>query len=256
VTRIALTQPLPRAERLASRLRERGHEVASLPMRRLVSMADEPEAVRALSRLAQFDWVVFVSPGAIDITLNAMIARAMEWPLATGIGLIGPGSAEALAQYPALPAGLRIVRPETAPFDADALLRCPPFEAPAGLNLLVLAGTLGRHDWLQTLRERGAHVQRLAVYRSESLNPDPAGLSTVTQWAHGGLPAVFSFTVLDAVERLDQVFEIRQITAWAHQQLALAPHPRIVDALRQRGWSRARLVEPGEHALVAAIESV
>jgi uroporphyrinogen-III synthase len=255
VTRIALTQPLPRGDGLARRLRERGHQVAYLPMRRLVSTVDQPEALSQLGRLAVYDWVVFVSPGAIDITFDALISRGLRWPAETGIGLIGPGSAQALAEQGFLPDGLRIVHPAAAPYDADALLRCAPFDEPAGLNVLVIAGTLGRRDWLETLRERGAEVQRLVVYHSEALDPDREGLAMLADWANRGLAVVFSLTVLDAVERLDQAMRSQAIAAWAHRQQALAPHPRIVRALIGCGWSRARLIEPGEQALVGAIES-
>jgi len=255
VTRIVLTQPLPRGDGLARRLRERGHQVAYLPMRRLVPTVDQPEVLNQLGRLAFYDWVVFVSPGAIDIKFDALISRGLPWPAGTDIGLIGPGSAQALAEHGFLPAGLHIVRPLAAPYDADALLRCPPFDSPSRMKVLVIAGALGRSDWLVTLRARGAEVERIAVYRSEALDPDRAGLSMLAEWANRGLAAVFSLTVLDAVERFDQAMRSQSMSEWAHQQQVLAPHPRIVRALHACGWSRARLIEPGEQALVAAIES-
>ena len=37
--------------------------------------------------------------------------------------------------------------------------------------------------------------------------------------------------------------------------LALTVHPRLAEALRQRGWARVRLIEPGEAGLLAALES-
>ncbi|MEK9721305.1 MAG: hypothetical protein VW257_09730, partial [Quisquiliibacterium sp.] len=80
-------------------------------------------------------------------------------------------------------------------------------------------------------------------------------LARLSQWAQQPGSVVFVFTIADAVSVFETALASCGITAWAHGQPALAPHPRIVQALRSTGWSQTRLVDPGEPALVAAIES-
>jgi len=251
VTRVVLTQPAPRVERLARRLRSHGHEVVELPSRRL-EVPGGDAAGAALHSLAEYDWVVFVSPGAVEAALEG---RRDPWPAGVGIAVIGPGSEQALAEYGLRAPAVRIVRPPAAPYDADALLRAPPFAAPAGARILVLRGEAGRVDWMQTLRERGAQVDAVSLYRTRALELPAEGLTVLRRWAASGAAARFVFTSVDAVEAVTGWLSEPPLRGWALAQTALTVHRRIEDALRARGWAAARLVEPGESALLAALES-
>ncbi len=252
MTRLVLTQPQPRVERLAQRLSARGHEVLACPQRRLVGLGEQPAVRETLGSVARRDWVVFVSPGSID-ACAALLPR--PWPATVGIAVIGPGSAQALADHGIAPGTGLLVRPASPPFDAQALLRTPPFDVPAGLRILVLAGETGRTDWVDELARRGARVERSAIYRSEPVVPTGEALRTLHRWAGEDAEVVFVFTTADAVRALDETVAGAGLAAWAHARAALAPHPRIVSLLRERSWANARLIEPGERGLLAAIES-
>lgn len=249
MNRIVLTQPAPRVERLARRLRERGHQVACLPARRLVPRAGAREAVAGIGG---YDWVVFVSPGAIEL---AAAVLETDWPGGTGVAVIGPGSAEALAEAGISPAPGRLVMPAAPPYDADALLRCPPFDAPPGKRLLVLRGEQGRTDWIDTLRQRGATVDAASIYRSERVEPAADELAVVSGWARDDLRACWSFSATGSVAASGTWLDALGLKAWALRQRALCIHPRIGEALRAVGWSAVELVAPGERALIAALES-
>jgi len=253
VTRVVLTQPLPRIERLAQRLAERGHEIAPCPLRRLRSLAADPRVAATLGSIAERDWVVFVSPGAIEVALRDR--GPAPWPGATGIALIGPGSEDALAEYGIAASQVRILRPARAPYDADALMRLAPFDSPQGLRVLVLAGNAGRTDWIDALRERGASVQRVAIYRSEALVPGADVLARLRRWSRQAAAVVFVFTTLDAVRELEAALARARLRGWARRQRALVPHPRIAATLAALGWRTVETIEPGERALIAALES-
>lgn len=252
MTRVVLTQPLPRVERLAARLSRRGHEVLACPLRRLRSLAAETGAAPAVADAANHDWVIFVSPGAVAIGLDELDG---DWPARTGIALIGPGSELELAERGVGAPRVRITRPESPPYDADALMRLPPFCAPDGLRVLVLAGTGGRTDWVDALRGRGARVRRASIYRSEPIPPAVTCLHELRRWSRDSVPVWFVFTTADAVVELEQALADVRLRSWARRQRALTLHPRIAVLLRRRGWQTVRLIEPGEQALAAAIES-
>ena len=253
MTRVVLSQPRPRVDRLAQRLQADGHQCACLSVRRLQSLVvEQPEVSATFERLADWDWVVFVSPGAIEIAFQSIGNR---WPQHTGIALVGPGSLAELRGQGIDPSAQPLLMPEQAPYDADALIALPPFDAPKGLKILVLAGDLGRQDWIETLAGRGALVRRLVLYRSLACEPAAGQLAQVMQWAKAKDPVVFSFTTRDAVDSIDELLDGHGISAWARAQQAFAPHARIVLHLRELGWRRACLLEPGDQALLAAIES-
>lgn len=250
--RIVLTQPAPRVERLARRLRALGHEVACLPARRLVPLGDTPGTCTVPAALAGYDWVVFVSPGAIDVAVAALGA---DWPAGTGVAVIGPGSAEALADAGVSPAPGRLVMPASPPYDADALLRTPPFDQPAGLRVLVLRGEQGRTDWIDVLRTRGAHVDAVSIYRSEAAEPAADEVARLREWGRRGLEACWVFSTTDSVAACEALVRALGLQPWALRQRALCIHPRIGAAARAAGWSAVEPLAPGERALVAALES-
>nr|WP_281381475.1 uroporphyrinogen-III synthase [Quisquiliibacterium transsilvanicum] len=251
-----MTQPAPRVDRLAARLRERGHEAIALPLRQLVRCADAPEPAALVDALnGRYDWVIFVSPGAIALGLGGAHGPARRWPDSVGIAVVGPGSRQALAEAGLASPRIRIVAPERAPYDADALLASAPFSVPSGLAVLVVHGEQGRSDWLDELRARGARVDRLVLYRSEPVPPATATVELLRGWATGGAPATFVFTSVDGVRDCARLLATQSLARWACGQRALAVHPRIAAALSELGWQAVRLIEPGEPALLAGIES-
>ncbi len=252
MTRVVLTLPSPRADRLAARLAERGHEVVSLSFRRLVSEGDSPEVRRTFARLEDFDWVVFVSPGAIAAASPAL---PDPWPVAVGVAVVGPGSTQALRDAGIDTRLVRCVVPERAPFDADALMRLAPFDAPEGRRVLVVAGDRGRSDWIAALGARGARVDRLRAYRNEDCAPDARSIMVVGEWAARSHRASFVFTSVDTVDALARLAAVQAFWPWASRQPAFVSHPRIAAALAAAGWHDRRTIDPGERALFAALES-
>jgi len=251
--RVVLTHPAPRCAALAISLRQQAHQVLELPLRRLEPRTDDPHTLAQLDALASFDWLVFVSPGAVGAAVPVLATRQPGWPR-QGIGLIGPGTEAALRSAGLhAPPGCRWIRPERAPYDAQALLGEPPFDAPAGLSMLVIRGERGRDDWIAALRERGARVEVAAVLRAEPIAPDPARLDEAGGWLAQARdePVAFVFSTADAMDRLDPVLP----HAGRAVATALAVHPRLVARLRELGWSQARLLEPGEDGLRLALES-
>lgn len=256
MTRVVLTQPAPRVARLVDRLRARRHEVLALGQRRLLRCEDAPAPAALIDTIAAgYDWVVFVSPGAIGFALDGLTEPAACWPRTAGVAVVGPGSGQALAERGIAPPEVRLALPGSAPYDAAALLGTSPFDRPAGLRVLVVHGERGRTDWIDTLRARGASVDRLRLYRSEAALPDPVAVARLCEWAGEDAAVVFVFTSAQAVHDCEALLAARGLAGWAHGQRALAVHPRILDVLGQCGWQALELIEPGEQALAAGIES-
>ena len=252
MTRVVLTQPRPRVDRLAARLAARGREVVVLSFRHLEGMGGSEPVREVFSRLSEFQWVVFVSPGAIEAASPALPA---DWPREVGVGVIGPGSVQALREVGIDPQRVRCAVPPAPPYDADALMRLPAFAELRDARVLVVAGDRGRTDWIDALAARGVKVERACVYRNAQSEPDAGAVERIRAWASASQDAVFVFTSVDAVAALGQLPAASSWRDWAASQQAFAPHARIIDALAAAGWRNARLIEPGEQALCGALES-
>lgn len=252
MARVILTQPEPRVHAIAHRLRARGHEVLVPGLSRIVEQPDNPDLQRTLARLAEFDCAVLVSPSAV----HAVARLVDQWPSTVLFALIGPGSRAALDDAGFGRAPEQVLVPEHPPYDGASLIRLPPFDAPADLRVLVLRGMTGSDDWIDALRACGACVEVGTAYRHESIEPDPEMLARLGTGPVQELrDTQLVVTQAATVARLDQLFRQAGVREQALQMQALAIHPRIVAALHQFGWKRVRQIDPGECALVHALES-
>lgn len=195
MARVVLTQPWPRVRGVEQRLRALGHEPLAVPLSRIVELADDPRVVGVAARLAQFDWVVLVSPAAVAAAARMAAGR---WPAATGIAVVGPGSLQAIADSAMAVDPARVLRPAGPTFDADALVDTPPLRAPKGLRILVLRGEGGSEGWIERLRTAGARVETCEVYRREPLEPSDAMLAALRALLERGPAPVFVFTQREA----------------------------------------------------------
>ena len=251
MARVVLTQPSPRVDGLERRLRELGHDPLALPLSRLVDLGTDRDVRDVLARLADFDWIVLVSPAAIGAA--ARLAGAC-WPAATGVAVIGPGSLQALVDsgLPVEPG--RVLVPAGPSFDADALIATAPLRAAQGMRILVLRGEGGNDGWIGRLRARGAIVETCALYRREPIEPSGSAIACLRTMLETAPAPVFVFTQVDAVVRLEALLARAMLAARAHAAPALAIHARIVAALERAGWSDVRAIAPGDQALAAALE--
>ena len=247
MARVVLTQPLPRVESLARALLERGHEVICLSFTRVRAL----QVDGLLERLARTDWVVAVSPAALE-RLAALLGN--RWPAGPGLALIGPGSLRALEQSGMTVPADRLAVPSHPPFDASALLRAGPLAQPAGKRVLVARGEGGREDWIDQLRVAHAAVETLALYGREPVQPDPAALQRLQGWLEQPVEMFCVLTQTGSAALLSQSVGMQRVRTHHGSLVALAIHQRIADAATAAGFTRIRLIDPGEDALVAAIE--
>lgn len=252
MARVVLTQAAPRVEGLAARLRGHGHEALALGLTRIVEREHDPALREAVGRLGSYDVVVLVSPAAVQVAAHLV----RDWPPGTVAAVVGPGSLAALRDAGFRRAPRRVISPDAPPFDGAALAALAPLDDPAGLRVLVLRGETGSEGWLDALRARGAKIDVLAAYRHETLDPGGDALEALRRWLDDeARPVRFVVAQAAGVARLDAVLDRSGLRERAKRQAALAIHPRIARALRDAGWRDVRTIEPGEQALVSALES-
>jgi uroporphyrinogen-III synthase len=254
---VVLTQPAQRAGVLAESLRARGFDLACWPMTAIGEVPDvDWPALSAM--LAGCRWVLLPSPGAIDVVMGALSQRGLGWPAAVGVGVIGPGSREALARWQGRLAGLlavQVLAPRRAPHDADALLAEPELASLSGVDVAVLRRADGREAWLQTLRDRGARLHAVSVYIACDAVPPPDAEHWIAARAARDAPLAFSVASADAGARLGRFVDGLACAGWARSRPVLTQHPRIAEALVRQGWRRVERHPPGTNGLAAAIES-
>ncbi|MEQ8837238.1 MAG: uroporphyrinogen-III synthase, partial [Lacipirellulaceae bacterium] len=134
----------------------------------------------AISRLDEFHWLVFSSANGVHAFFKRLLST--EWDrqalARTRIAVIGPATAEALAEYH--------LKSDIQPkeYRAEALAEELVNDAggTAGKRYLLLRASRGREVLATTLLASRAKVEQVVVYRSEDVEvPDPEVATALEQ---------------------------------------------------------------------------
>lgn len=166
------------------------------------------------------DIAIFVSPNAVR--------HGLGYGGAARLAAVGPATAAALEA-----AGRPVhIRPQGG-FDSEHLLAEPELNDVAGKVVRIIRGQSGRELLADTLRERGAVVDYLAVYTRRPARPSAAALTRLeADWCAGGIDAVTIMsveTLVNLVSLLPAACKNR-----LRQTLLVTPAERvIIEATKQ-----------------------
>ena len=218
---ILVTRPREQASGLARAIERAGGRAEIFPAIEIQDLPPPP----VLSRLAEFDLAIFVSPSAVARVmprLGALQPRAAA---------VGAGTRRELERY-----GVRDVITPSAGADSEALLS--ELDDVAGKRILILRGEGGRALLGDTLRGRGATVEYAECYRR--VRPQAT-------W-RGRADAI----TVSSAEGLANLFEMLD-AALLRQAPLFVPHERIAEAARGRAVREVVVAGPSDEEMVAAL---
>jgi uroporphyrinogen III methyltransferase/synthase len=162
--KVVVTRPRGQSEPLRSQMRELGADVLVQPAIEIGPPKQWDAVDAALSRLHEFDWLVFSSVNGVEYLLGRLLAAHGDLRKLAGLRLaaIGPGTAEQLAAYH-LKADL--VPPE---YRAEALADVLTTAA-AGQRVLLARASRGREVLANRLQARAVQVEQVVVYQSDDV---------------------------------------------------------------------------------------
>jgi len=167
---VAVTRARAQASALSARLRGLGAEVVEAPAIRIVPRPPEDgELEAAVGGIEDYALVCLTSPNGAELLLDALARAGRDARALAGatVAAIGPGTARALAAR-----GIRAdVVPERS--IAEALVESLAGVAVEGRRVLVARAAEARDVLPEALRDRGAHVEVVALYDTvpEPLSP-------------------------------------------------------------------------------------
>jgi uroporphyrinogen III methyltransferase/synthase len=248
-TAVVVTRPIGQCEPLQSQLCELGAEVLLQPAIEIGPPASWETVDEALSRLDQFDWLVFSSVNGVEYLLGRLLAVHGDLRKLAGVRLaaIGPGTADRLAAYH-LRADLM-----PAEYRAEALADVLTAAA-AGQRVLLVRASRGREVLAERLQAVGVPVEQVVVYESRDVAaPDPAitqrlrdgeiGWVTVTSSAIArSLAALFGRDL-----RRTKLASISPVTSTTLRELGFEPAAEASEYTME-GLVEAILQWPNRHA--------
>ncbi|MBI4214145.1 MAG: uroporphyrinogen-III synthase [Chloroflexi bacterium] len=190
---VLVTRPTDQASRLSEALRSEGAEVLEQPSIQIDPPLDWTPVDEAIHRDG-YDWIVFASVNAVRFFIDRVVAAAagiapgtgtavsggahqtdltqtgaLAWFRAVQVAAIGPETARTLEHFG--------VRPDLVPeeYVAEALAASMADSIPLqGHRVLLPQAEMGRDTLAAALKEAGALVDRVTVYRTVFPVPTPA----------------------------------------------------------------------------------
>jgi len=237
--KIVVTRPRDQAMPLARRIEQAGGIPLLFPLLGIDAAPDQQALHGQISRLAQFDLAIFISPNAVQYGMAA-IRAADDLPPALRIATVGQGSAKALRELGAAD----IIAP-TENFDSEGLLALPELQNIAGWRVLIFRGEGGRELLGNTLKARGAIVEYAACYQRNKPQLDVASLLN-------DAPDAITVTSSEALDHLWQMLEGNAWTVLRDTPL-FVPHKRIAELAHQQGWRQVLLTGAGDDGLLSGL---
>lgn len=158
--KVLVTRPEQQAKNLCKLIEQAGGEPIAFPVIKIVAIEREKWAE---IDLAQQDMIIFISRNAVTqftCDENQVLSKS------TKLVSIGSGSAESMRKQ-----GLHIdLQPEQG-LGSEGLLVLPELENVAGKKIVIVRGKGGRELLAESLKQRGAEVSYLEVYKRELPSP-------------------------------------------------------------------------------------
>lgn len=246
--RVIVTRPAAQAQEWVARLAARQIDAVALPLIEIAEAPDPPAVHAAWQSLERQALVVFVSPSAVERFFALRPARA-AWPPATRAASVGPGTSAALRASGVPEAAIVEPEAEAPQFDSESLWARLQHESWDGRPVLLARGDGGR-EWLaDRLRDAGARVEALAVYRRIAPAFDAGRQALLRAALDRPQEHLWFFSSSEAIDRLDAA------TAGHDWQAAsaLATHPRIAARARALGIGRVMEARAAFDAVAACI---
>jgi len=233
---VLVTRPEHQGEELKDAIKSAGGQAVMFPAMD-ISPRDTDDIERELASLWPPDMVIFVSANAVRHGI-AHIGRS-----APVVAAIGPATTQALET-----AGVRVhVTPEEG-IDSEHLLATPALTEVAGKTVIIVRGDSGRELLANELRERGAQVGYLSVYRRHTCTPTVEQLQELTDvWTSGKIGAV----MIMSIASLDSLLDIlpAHCLELLPQCKLVAPSSRVIQTALERIPGITGILSPGPGAL-------
>jgi uroporphyrinogen-III synthase len=154
---VIVTRPAATSGTLVRGVRARGGSAVRLPGMRLAAPEDPAAVAGALAAARTVDAWIFSSPASVEFFFR--LAPPGQLAGAKRVLAVGAATARALARR-----GIATLAP-SGPQNSEGLLGEAVLGDPRGWSIAIVDAPGGRDLLAATLRERGAEVQSIAVYR-------------------------------------------------------------------------------------------
>lgn len=214
--RILVTRARHQASVLSKLLSEHGAQPVELPTIDIQRVSDTRELDRAISNLAQYQWILFTSVNGVEAFFEQLHNSKLDTRALNSlkIGSIGPATAKALEQ--------KGIVPDYCPdvYTTEGLIDGLRGKDIAGQRFLLPRANIADEELSKALTQRGAEVHEIAVYKTASVK----GIaSRVKETLSSGQIDVITFTSSSTVANFVAAFGDKAIVISSTKVACIGP---------------------------------
>ncbi len=239
--RILITRPRGQASKLADLVAAEGAIPVFLPAIEIAPVQDWTAVDEALKGLADFDWVVLTSVNGVAAVRGRMDVLGIE-PQALAsrkLAVIGPATAIALKEA--------FREPDLVPQEFVAEALGGALSEVDGQNFLLLRADLARKNLAADLRNRGAKVTEVAVYRIVTAAGSPLA-------ADGPRPDYITLTSSASARATQCKLKEAGVEDWMRQAPIACIGPITAQTVRELGYPVA--VGADEYTISGLVKAI
>jgi uroporphyrinogen-III synthase len=160
---IVVTRPEHQAEQLCKKLKQAGAEVILFPLIEISPPDDLSLTKHQLSKLTEYDLIIFVSPNAVEECLKWFDAKTLP---RLNIATVGAKTAAKLLSH-----GIQVQISPQNNYNSEALLALPEIQklgfsaSDKNHKVAILRGEGGRELLKETLEKQGCTVDYIELYK-------------------------------------------------------------------------------------------
>ena len=224
---VLITRPQEQSQVLAAVLADKGFFPIVAPMIKICDLGEKSRSIAAsqLSKLSSAKGAIVVSRNAFRFLHQLCQREGISFPASLNWYAVGDATAEEMIE-----GGLNPVLPGEQ-YDSDGLLNLPALQHVSGETFFLFAGVGGRRKVEDELRQRGAEVVRVELYRRDPIIFDT--LNLVSE------PDVMTAMSGETVEALAGYLSLHNLN-WLNKPL-FVPSERAAKVAFNLGFQKVRV---------------
>ena len=157
--KILVTRSRHQSENLCRLIEQQGWQAIRFPVIDIQAKPLSTEDIERIQSIEQYQHIFFVSVNAVNFALKLFNGK-IDCLQKVACVAVGKASYQSLSAY-----GISNVLVPEQGFNSEAILAMPEIQDLTGLSCLIIRGEGGRELLADSLRERGASVDYLEVYK-------------------------------------------------------------------------------------------
>jgi uroporphyrinogen-III synthase len=228
---VIITRPVLQSRGLAQAIIDKHGNPILLPTLEIVGIEHHIDLAEALNHLRHYDLLIFTSQNAVLHVAPSL--RNLEMKTAK-IAAIGPSTANLLLQY-RLPVDIL----PSEQFNTEGLMTLLNKKKLAGKNILIFSGEGGACFLEQELKNKQAHVTKIAVYRRLSRHFTSQQVTTITCFKKN---CIIITTSCESLESLAKNLSFHAKRKWLFDTPLLIISPRMKQCALTLGFDKELLL--------------